>query len=450
MSSKSGMTPCGAGAPLRVSGHLPENPRGRLRKRIRRNARLSENHRRTGVLLREEAREDRLAVASRGARRRGSLPDRLHHGLRTALVERRVNRDEGVHFGSLEERLEGLPVRLRSRREDELQGVADRRAGGEESREPLRRRLRERRHGQTGRLAGARAEDAGTAPVREDRDAAPCRKRLPVESGREVEHLVQRVGPDDPRLTEERVHDGFARDERRGGGSGGLRGRSRLHDDDRLFPAHDPRDPGEAARISEGLQIEKDDACRIVPLPVLQKVVAGDVGLVADADEGRDADMALPRESQHRHAEDAALGRHRHAPAWRQDGGDRGVEPDLRIGVDDAHRVGTDEAHPVAANPLEELLLQVTSSGIAVQKADRDDDEGADAGGGAIVHGIQHALARDRHDGEIGPLRDLAGRRVGRQRVDVRRIRVHRVDRAVKAALNEPVEDAPADAGDVA
>ena len=72
-------------------------------------------------------------------------------------------------------------------------------------RQALPGRIGERRHRQPRRLTGTRAEKAGAAAVREDRDAASCRQRLTIERGREVEHLVQRVGADDARLAEERV-----------------------------------------------------------------------------------------------------------------------------------------------------------------------------------------------------------------------------------------------------
>ena len=48
---------------------------------------------------------------------------------------------------------------------------------------------------------------------------------------------------------------------------------------------------------------------RRVVFPVLEQIVARDVGLVADADEGREADAAVGGQRENRQAERAALRR---------------------------------------------------------------------------------------------------------------------------------------------
>ena len=69
------------------------------------------------------------------------------------------------------------------------------------------------------------------------------------------------------------------------------------------------RDPPEAARVAERLEVEQDrPRCRVA-LPVLQQVVARQVGLVADRDERRQADPRLAAELHRREPQGAALRR---------------------------------------------------------------------------------------------------------------------------------------------
>src|SRR5205085_1914916 len=74
------------------------------------------------------------------------------------------------------------------------------------------------------------------------------------------------------------------------------------------------------------------------------KVVAGDVGLVADGHEGREADPQLSRVVQDHHAQGPALREHAHVAGSGEGGGEGRVEADGGIGVDHAHAVGADEA----------------------------------------------------------------------------------------------------------
>ena len=80
-----------------------------------------------------------------------------------------------------------------------------------------------------------------------------------------------------------------------------------LDDDDRLLPADAARQLGEATRIAERLEVEQEDGGPRVALAPLQEIVARHVGLVAEADERRDADTPRAGKLQERQADAAAL-----------------------------------------------------------------------------------------------------------------------------------------------
>ena len=313
-------------------------------------------------------------------------------------------------------------------------------------------RVGEGRNEQPRGLTGGRAEDSRTASVREDRHVASRRQGLSIESGCEIEHLVQRLGANDAGLPEERLHGRVVRDESRRIRLGlqTRRPATRLHHDDRLDPAHGPRDSREPARIPERLEVEKDDPRRLVSLPVLEQVVAGDVDLVPHADEGRDAQVTLPREGEHGETQCAALGHHRDAPAQREGRRDRSVEAHARIGIHQPHGVGTDHAHSVVSNLFEQLLLQGAALGARFRESRRDDDERPDARDGAVVHRFQHRVARRHDDREIRSIRDLPSGREGRPGRHGGQRRARGIDRACESALGQRLENAQAGGGGIA
>ena len=154
------------------------------------------------------------------------------------------------------------------------------------------------------RLAGVGGQDAGTARVGHDRDAAPSRQRL-AQAGGQVEHLVDRIGPNDAGLSKQRVHGNVARRQRRRVTARGAPARLRrpaLRATIGLVRAIRRRSGRTAAgcRTTRGTAGSRSSPGR---LPVLEQVVAGDVGLVADADERREAEPALRRRAEDGEAE---------------------------------------------------------------------------------------------------------------------------------------------------
>ena len=70
-------------------------------------------------------------------------------------------------------------------------------------------------------LAGIGRQDAGTASVREDRDAPPSWNRLIRQERRHVEHLLEPLGANDAGVTKKSVDDRVARCQRACMGAGG-------------------------------------------------------------------------------------------------------------------------------------------------------------------------------------------------------------------------------------
>ena len=189
-------------------------------------------------------------------------------------------------------------------------GLARLASRGSRAREALARLFGELRQFETGAGTGVGAEDPKPARIRQDGDPAAARQRLAGEQHRDVGELLERVGADHARLPEQRVDRGRrARERGRVGAGGALAGGrpAALHRQDRLLPRDPPRDARELARVAERLQVEEDEIGARVVLPVLEQVVGGDVRLVPDGDEGREAQAARGRLLEQREAERAAL-----------------------------------------------------------------------------------------------------------------------------------------------
>ena len=209
---------------------------------------------------------------------------------------------------------------------------------------------------------------AGTAGVGDDRDAPAARRGLRDEQRGGVEQLRDRVGADHAGLREQGI-DGHVRggDQRAGVRAGGARAGGRapaLDREDRLRPPHPAGDAGEAARVAERLQIQQQNVgCGIV-LPVLEQVVAGDVGLVADRDERRESELAAARRARSARSRAPRSGRgSRRCPgggiapakvAFSRTSGDR---------VQHAEAVRADQAHAGLAADREQLALALHALG---------------------------------------------------------------------------------------
>ena len=189
------------------------------------------------------------------------------------------------------------------------------------------------------------------------------RDRLIREQRRDVEHLLERVGPDHAHLPQQRIHRAVGRREQgarvRRGGALPRGAPAALHRHHGLAAADPPDDAREALWIPERLQVQEHDVRARVLLPVAEEVVRGDVRLVPDRDERGEAEREGRRHVDDGEPERARL-RHECNPPFRWIGlRERAVQADLGIRVDHAHAVRADQAHAGRTARLEQLRLAV-------------------------------------------------------------------------------------------
>ena len=232
-----------AQSPRREVGDAPESDRRRLREREHRHrpangvdrlAALRHQFDRRWEVMREEARQHRLV---RGARR--GTADRFDdcRGLTDHRIG--VDHDDSVDRLVGEHHAQGLLVLLGTRTREEIDRITHTGVRTEQVGQRGSRRQRQFVDDETGARARIGGEDPRSPTVPDDRHPPARWQRLVHEHTRDVEHLRQRVDPDDPGLPEQRVGQDVVGREgggvRRGGPLTGL-GSSALHGHDRLVP----------------------------------------------------------------------------------------------------------------------------------------------------------------------------------------------------------------------
>ncbi len=354
----------GSTPPLVVGCRTTEGRRGCFGERKRGDAPSRTVCRLVGVVTAEHLER---AVAAEEAR---------HHGL-VAGASCGIGDGRGDFFGArderrhedheqrvdvliLDEHVQGARVDLRTRRGDEVDGVRDPRVGRHEGAQRGLGRLGQLRHLEPGGDTRIRREDARSASVRDDRHASTGWQRLMEHDCRGVEQLLERVDADHAGLGEERVDGVVGRSECSGVRRGAARtggSAAALDRDDRLVARDATREARELARVPERLEIEEDHIGVGVLVPVLEEVIAADVGLVPEGHEGRDPEAELRRASEQRDAEAARLRREADSPGDREKRRERRVHGDRGVRVDHAHAVRPDHAHAVSARGLDQLVL---------------------------------------------------------------------------------------------
>ncbi len=250
-------------------------------------------HRRRAFAGQEDG-EHRLV----GGHGRGTLRHRGGDLLRGRDQGRHEDHDHRVDVRVLAHDLDRAFVLLRGGGRDHVDRVLEAGGGGKERPQFLEGRGGELGKNEALRFAGVGEEDAGTARVGDHTHPGSARRRLGGEEGGHIEHLLERVRADHSRLLEEGVDPDIETGEGRGvrgRGAGARGGAARFHRDDGFAPRHLGREPGEPPRIAEALEVERDDVGARVVLPEREQIVTRDVGLVADRDEGRDADVKVAR-----------------------------------------------------------------------------------------------------------------------------------------------------------
>jgi hypothetical protein len=205
------------------------------------------------------------------------------------------------------------------------------------------------------------------------------------------------------------------------------------------------RDLGKAPRVAERLQVEQHELGAGVAGPVLEQVIARDVGLVAERHEAGQPEPQPRGGFQDRLAEGAGLARHCDGPGRGVVGRKGGVQAHGRVGVDHPHAVWADHAHAAGAKPLAERVLEPRALLVHLLEPGGNRDQSLYALGDGFVDRGQHEVARDRDHGEV----DLAGNgfegREGGNAVDETRVWIDRIDRSLEAGAQEVGDDFVAD-----
>ena len=196
---------------------------------------------------------------------------------------------------------------------------------------------------------------------------------------------------------------------------------------------------GEGARVAERLQVQQGEVGAVVGLPPLEHVVAADVVLVAEGDEGRHPDAEPGQAVEQRDAHAAGLHGDSGRSGARVGGGEGGVEAHLWLGVGDAEAVGADEPHAVGAAGGQQGLC------LGVVEARGDDDEGAGPGPAALLGDGGDRGGRYGHHDEVGRLRQCRDRRIGRHPEHRGDTGVHGEEAAGETARVQGVQDGPPD-----
>ena len=224
-------------------------------------------------------------------------------------------------------------------------------------------------------------------------------------------------------------------------GLGAGRGAAGLQHHDRLLLRDAFCHFGEGAAVLQVLAMLRDDLGVVVLLEEGQQIVLVDIGLVAEADDRRDAHLGGAREADDRHADAAGLRRQRRRALDVVGGAERRAQ--IGVGIIEAVDVRPHQANAVfLADRLDFLLaLHVAGFGIAGGNQDRADDF------------LLAAFGQRRRDevggnGEHGDV-DLAGdvldRLVDLLAHDLIGLGMDRVDLALVAAVDEVLHHGVAD-----
>jgi hypothetical protein len=212
-----------------------------------------------------------------------------------------------------------------------------------------------------------------------------------------------------------------------------------------------PQRGDQAVLVGGGLDVADDDLGALVLREMADAVGEVDIALVAGGDPQVQAQAALADQRQAIAAEGAALADQADAARHQPEARGAGCEgaQDAALHIDHAHAVGADHAHAGAARKRADVELPFGPLTADLGKARTEHHRSANALGSAVFERGQHGGCRHRNDGQVhrpGHRRHTGERR---QPLDLRRLRVDRVERPVEAAALQEVERPAADLGGV-
>ena len=117
--------------------------------------------------------------------------------------------------------------------------------------------------------------------------------------------------------------------------------------------------------------------------------------------------------------------------------------------VEHAQAVRPQYPHPVAARGLHHAVLHGLALGIDLGEAGGEHQRRLGAAPAEVVHRLQRDPGRHRDDRDIRRFRQIRDRGIGAQSLHLRPVRVHRIERALKAGCQHVGDRPAADAGGI-
>ena len=342
---------------------------------------------------------------------------------------------DGIGLGGLDRH--GVPLRVGVA--EDVDGVAHARRRRELLPEVLGDVGMQRGDFHAARLHGVGGHDPGAAGVGDDGHAVALGQGLHGQRGGEVEQRLEGVGPDDAGPLERRPVGDVRAGQRAGVRGGGLRaGRRgpRLEDHHRLDGRHRFRGPDELVAGADALQVAHDHLGPLVVGERGEEVGLVEVGLVTDADQGRQAHLARRRPVEDGRAESARL-RHarisRRPPAcgWRRRRScswwvlmrPRQFGP-IRRAPEEWHRSAISRSRRAPSSPTSLKPAVITTTALAPCRSEDD-------------HRPLHRRRRYRDDAQVDLLAVLLQARVDLVPEQVASGRVDRNDIPLKSPLDK-------------
>ena len=293
-------------------------------------------------------------------------------------------------------------------------------------------------------------DDAEPSPIGHDEEPAAARQGLAHQAAREIEELLDGARAQRARLLDRRVERLIGAGEGagvRGDGAGALGGAPGLQQHDGLDRRRRAQRLEEAPPVRHALDIGGDDPRLRVSGDGLEHVRLGEVGLIAEAREEREAHAALARPVEDGDGERAGVRDERDASRLRHAGSERDVETARR--PDPPEAVGAEDADGLVAEPLAELGLPLPPVLTAFPEAGGDHDGAAHALGHAVLERGENSGGGHGDHGEVDRAVDGLERGRGRESLDRRRADVHRHDAAGEARRAQVGEHAAPDLGGI-
>ena len=298
---------------------------------------------------------------------------------------------------------------------------------------------------------GIGGDDAQPAPIGHDEEPAAAWQGLAGEPARDIEELLDRAHAKRPRLLDRRVERAIGARQRagmRGDGAGALRGPPRLQQHHRLHRRRRAQRLEEPPSVRHALDVGGDDARLGIRGHRVEDIRLGDVGLVAEAREEREAHAALARPVEDGDGERAGVRDEGDAARLRHTRREGEVEAARR--PDPAEAVRPEDPDRLIAEPRAQLGLSRPPLLARFAEARGDHHRAGHALGDALHERGQHRRSGYGDHGEVHRSLDGEDRRRGPNALHHVRVRIDREDPPGEARRAQVGQHAPSDLGRVA